>query len=133
MHGMRVNSPQKTQNIKRIDEKEAWSIFGLRLSTITIVKGEQWIDAVTEIIAWVIRLLPAEEPTTLTVHVEQRVPHVAGSEQSRIERLLLQSLAQVAPKRAKNITLDIRFVYKYNPQRQQRMIAKGKIIQHTHG
>ena len=127
MHGMEEANPKVKLNIlKQLIQRKHWSIFGLRLSTIAKVKGEQWIDAVTEIIAWVIRLLPAEQSTSLTVHVEQRDPHVAGSEQSRIERLLLQSLAQVDPNRANNITLDVRFVYKYNPQRQQEMTAKGK-------
>ena len=118
IHGMDESIEPKLKVLKDLMERPDWSMFGLPLSTIAKVRGEQWIDGVTEIIAWVIRLMPADEPTTLTVYVEQREPHAAGSEQDRLQRVLLQSLAQVNEARANNITLDVRFVYKYHPERE---------------
>lgn len=127
IHSMDETDPNvKIGHLRKFMSLKDCSVFGLRLDTLSNVKGQQWIDSVAEVVAWVIRLIPAQEPTTITVHVEQREPHAAGTEQSRIQRLLLQNLAQVAPLRANNITLDIRFVHKYNPIAEQQAVKNGK-------
>lgn len=125
-HATEVSIDTKFNTLKSLIQRPDWSIFGIRLSNVIAVQGEQWIDGVTELISWVIRLLPVSEPTILKVFVEQREPHVAGSEQSRIERVLLQNLAKINSIRANLLTLDIRLVYKYKPNLERVSLAKGE-------
>ena len=107
-----------------LNQKEA-SVIGLRLKEIPKVHGEQWIDGVTELIGWVMRLLPYENQTKLHVCIEQRQPHFEGTELSRLERMVLQSLVRVSPSRANDIRLRIRFIKKYNTH----MIRVGTLDQ----
>ena len=100
-------------SLKHIVEQETWSIVGLTMNDLPFVSGEQWIDGVSEIIAWVLRLIPLHETKTeLIVKIEQRAEHKESSQLNRIQRLLLQDLARFSKTRANNIDLKVRFVNK---------------------
>ncbi len=69
--------------------------------------GRRWLAGVTELIAWVIRLVPLADgrPTRLVIHVEQRGDHVAGEEWEALPTALLSQLARYAPARADALDL----------------------------
>ena len=100
-------------SLKHIVQQAHWSIIGLTMNDLPFVSGEQWIDGISEIIAWVLRLIPLyETKTELIVKVEQRAEHKESSELNRIQRLLLQEMARFSKERANNIDLKVMFVNK---------------------
>ena len=112
-HGTEMPDAKLHEAFSYMLQQQSISIFGLTLEDIPMVSGHQWIDGICELIAWVMRLLPLNGKTHLDVRIEQRPPHKAGSEQSRLERLLLQALVRVDPERADQTNLTVRFIKKF--------------------
>ena len=89
-------------------------ILGLRTDALVDSLGDVWLAAVLELIAWTVRLLPLDGPTTLDVQVEQRGGHVAGTRWHAGAVAVRRLLAEVAPERAAAISLTLRLIGKHD-------------------
>ena len=77
LHAVNYRRRVRQTVLKDLMSQSSWSMFGIRHSQLTPLQGDLWIDGISEIIAWVLRLLPIDENgTKLTVYVERRRTHV---------------------------------------------------------
>lgn len=117
--------------LQRLLSEKDISIFGMTMDNVIPIKttGEQWIDCVSELISWIIRLLPMGNNTTLEVVVEQHAQHSPKEKAGQMKGLILQDLAQHSEQKANQLDLKIRFASKYNVNN----VRLGQTLQkHTH-
>lgn len=87
-------------------------VLGVTVQQLPAAAMERWTFGVLRLIDLVLRLLPLDGPTTLTVQIEQRAEFKGGMEWPAIAYDALLRLAQAYPERAARIQCQIRVIGK---------------------
>lgn len=87
-------------------------VLGVTVQQLPTVSMELWTFGVLRLIDLVLRLLPIDGPTTLTVEVEQRAEFRGGTEWKAIADDAILRLYQAYPKRANDLICRIKIVRK---------------------
>ncbi|WP_006786755.1 hypothetical protein [Thiorhodospira sibirica] len=106
------------QNIAEIDRviqailDAPVGVLGITVQQLPQALVERWAFAVLRLIDLVLRLLPIDGPTQLTVEIEQRNEFAQGMEWKALAYDALLRLAQTYPQRARQIQCQIRIIGK---------------------
>jgi cold shock CspA family protein len=109
---------------------EPVGIFGITAEDLPGVPGDRWVDGVAHLVAWVLRLVPVENPTELRIHVEHRGEHEARkSDWDAVLRGILREAAVAAPGRLTKVNATIDLVEKDGHP----LLAYADAVAHTWG
>lgn len=87
-------------------------VFGIDVRHVPSARGERWMDGVTLLIDWVLRLLPIQERVKIEVLIEQRGVFQSGQSWEQVERDCLRRLALAYPNRARCTDLRVQVIGK---------------------
>ena len=90
-------------------------IFGVTVHELPPTRGERWVSGVAHVINWVLRLLPLDDPTTVSVRVENRFEHNKQSDWTAMKDVLLLNLTETNPQRYRKLDVNISIVDKSYP------------------
>lgn len=105
-------SPAKRDRILQALLAAEAGIFGVTVDDLPQQRGQQWVAGVVHVIDWVLRLLPLDGQTQVSIRVEQRGEHGPQSNWNALLESRKYQLALEFPERAREIDANIKLVEK---------------------
>ena len=88
-------------------------IFGITVDGLPETRGDRWVDGVTHVVDWVLRLLPMDGPTQVRAQIEERGSHGAKKHDWRaLGRLMLTKLTESNATRYEKLAFSINLAAK---------------------
>ena len=106
-HAVNCTDTAEIDNVMQSILNAPVGVFGIDVNYLPMTPGERWMDGVTLLIDWILRLMPIDELCKLNVKIEQRGSFEAGLSWDLVRRDCLRRLALAYPHKAVKIDLKI--------------------------